>query len=50
MRGVASILVPALLLAGGAVTVALDRPAIVPVASVVKFRMAEPIILTERLN
>lgn len=35
---------------GGAVTVALDRPAILPVASVVKFRMAEPIILTERLN
>ena len=35
---------------GGAVTVARDRPAILPVESVVKFRMAEPIILTERLN
>jgi hypothetical protein len=35
---------------GGAVTVALDRPAILPVASVVKFRVAEPIMLTERLN
>jgi hypothetical protein len=35
---------------GGAMIVARDRPAILPVESVVKFRIAEPIILTEHLN